>query len=121
MDDLWRRGRPTRVREVRESFAGSLAYTTVMTTLDRLYKKGLLERSKEGRAFLYAPRASREALDRGFLSRLVGGLLGRDPRTARPVLSTLVQAVSQRDRQLLEDLERLVSEERRRLAAKGGR
>ena len=40
-------------RQVLESFSGrrSLAYTTIVTVLDRLYKKGLLKRRKEGKAF----------------------------------------------------------------------
>src|ERR1700684_2081991 len=52
---------------VRELLAGGrirLAYTTVMTTLDRLFKKGLLDRTEEGRAFRYAPRFSREEMHR---------------------------------------------------------
>ena len=53
------------VREVRSGLGDGLAYTTVMTTLDRLYKKGLLERQRDGRAFRYAARASREALAAG--------------------------------------------------------
>ena len=118
MEHLWQRGRPACVREVHDSFGASLAYTTLMTTLDRLHKKGLLERSKQGRAFLYAPQVSREALERGLLSRLLDGLLGRDRGTVRPALSTFVEAVSQRDRRLLEDLARLVAEERRRLSRK---
>jgi predicted transcriptional regulator len=119
MDDLWERGRPVSVREVQEALGGVLAYTTLMTTLDRLYKKGLLERSKGGRAFLYAPRLSREQLQRGLLTRALDGLLGRGTEAARPVLSTLVEAVGQHDRQLLDELERIVAEERRRLGGKG--
>lgn len=114
MEHLWERGRPARVRDVHDSFGASLAYTTLMTTLDRLHKKGLLERSKQGRAFVYAPQVSREALRRGLLGRLLDGLLGRDPQAARPALSTFVEAVGRRDRRLLEDLARLVAEERRR-------
>ena len=45
-------------REVWEELAGGRAYTTVMTTLDRLYQKGQLVREKEGRAWRYAPPLS---------------------------------------------------------------
>jgi len=121
MDDLWGRGRPASVRDVREGLGADLAYTTLMTTLDRLYKKGLLERTKDGRAFLYAPRVSREQLQRGLLTRVLDELLGRGTETARPVLSTLVEAVSQADRQLLDQLERMVAEERRRRGGKDRR
>jgi|SRR6266545_665757 len=120
MDDLWGRGRSASVREVREALGTTFAYTTLMTTLDRLYKKGLLERTKDGRAFLYAPRVSREQLQRGLLSRVLDELLGRaTTETARPVLSTLVEAVSQADRQLLDELERMVADARRRRGGKG--
>ena len=121
MDDLWDRGRPASVRDVWEGRQTDLAYTTLMTTLDRLYKKGLLERTKDGRAFLYAPRVSREQLQRGLLTRFLDELLGRGTETARPVLSTLVEAVSQADRQLLDQLERMVAEERRRRGGKDRR
>src|SRR5262252_2991314 len=60
---LWRRGNAT-VRELIEDDKLELAYTTVMTTLDRLYKKGLLSRAAEGRAFRYSPTLTQEELQR---------------------------------------------------------
>ena len=114
MDHVWEVGRPLRVSDVHAAFRASFAYTTLMTTLDRLYKKGLLGRRKSGRAFLYSARLSREALHRRVARRAFDALLGRDPRSARPVLSTLVEAVGDRDREMLDELERLVTEERRR-------
>ncbi len=62
MDVLWDRGRPATVREVAETLHDrELAYTTVMTVLDRLAGKGMVERDRAGRAWLYRPAASREA------------------------------------------------------------
>ncbi len=119
MDDLWGRGRPASVRDVREALGAALAYTTLMTTLDRLYKKGLLERTKDGRAFVYTPRVSRDQLQRGLLTRALDGLLGRGTEAARPVLSTLVETVGRHDRQLLDELERMVADERKRRGGKG--
>ena len=119
MDDLWGRGRPASVRDVREGLGAALAYTTLMTTLDRLYKKGLLERTKDGRAFVYTPRVSRDQLQRGLLTRALDGLLGRGTEAARPVLSTLVETVGRHDRQLLDELERMVADERKRRGGKG--
>jgi predicted transcriptional regulator len=106
---------PRNVREVHDAFGASLAYTTLMTTLDRLYKKGLLARRKEKRAFFYAARLSREQLQRGLATGVLESLLGLDLEAARPVLSTLVETVSQRDGTLLEELEKLVAEKRRQL------
>src|SRR6266699_975916 len=50
-------GRPLRPGEVRERVGGGLAYTTVLTILSRLHAKGVLERRKAGRAYVYAPVA----------------------------------------------------------------
>src|SRR3982751_2044014 len=61
---LWTRGDAT-VRELIADAAVEGAYTTIMTTLDRLYKKGLLERSPEGRAFRYRPKQSEAELQQG--------------------------------------------------------
>lgn len=60
MDRLWAREAPTSVREVWEGLQErDLAYNTVLTVIDNLYKKGWLARERHGRAFLYAPVASR--------------------------------------------------------------
>jgi BlaI family transcriptional regulator, penicillinase repressor len=52
------------VRDVRQALVEdrNLAYTTVMTVLDRLEKRGGVSRRKQGRHFLYAPKVSRETL-----------------------------------------------------------
>lgn len=63
MDRMWAANRPVSVREVLADLCGdrTLAYTTVMTVMDNLYRKGWLTREREGRAYLYRPSASREA------------------------------------------------------------
>ena len=114
MDEAWRRG-VVSVREVYRAFDERMAYTTLMTTLDRLYKKGLLERRKEGRAFLYSPRVSREQLERGVAEDVIDGLLGRGAESVEPVLACIVDTVSDHDRALLDELDRLVQEKRREL------
>jgi BlaI family transcriptional regulator, penicillinase repressor len=65
LNALWSLGEGN-VRAVREMLAGdrALAYTTVMTVLERLVRRGLSTRRKSGRAFLYAPAISRDALRR---------------------------------------------------------
>ena len=62
MDVLWRSAEPLRVRDVRDRLAPArpLAYTTVMTVLDNLHRKGFTEREMTGRAYRYRPAASRE-------------------------------------------------------------
>lgn len=65
MEVLWTAGRPCSVREVLDALNGRLdrplAYTTVMTVLARLTEKGVLDRTAQGRAFLYVPAVSDEA------------------------------------------------------------
>lgn len=65
MQHLWTAARPLLVREVLDEVNSggrdkALAYTTVMTVLDNLHRKGLVDREKDGRAFRYAPTMSRE-------------------------------------------------------------
>jgi predicted transcriptional regulator len=110
MDAVWSRGGEVSVREIHAAFQARLAYTTVMTTMDRLYKKGLLDRRKEGRAFLYAARLNR----RQFVLQAGAGLLrGLLESEGEPALSFLVDAVTDRDRDLLDRLERLIREKKR--------
>jgi predicted transcriptional regulator len=61
MDRLWERGRPALVREILDELSGDrpLAYTTVMTVMDNLYRKGWLRRELDGRAWRYEPTGSR--------------------------------------------------------------
>jgi BlaI family transcriptional regulator, penicillinase repressor len=61
MATLWPLGQAT-VREIREALAPrrARAYTTIMTIMDRLARKGIVERSKSGRAYVYRPRLTAE-------------------------------------------------------------
>jgi predicted transcriptional regulator len=113
LDELWARGSAT-VREVVEKACQGLAYTTVMTTLDRLFKKDLLTRSEEGRAFRYAPRFSREELQREAVGHALRQLLDASPASSLP-LSFLVEILGERDAELLDDLRKLVESKRREL------
>lgn len=109
---VWNDGE-TSVREACERLGSTVAYTTVMTTLDRLFKKGLLARRKVGRAFVYRAAATRGELEGAVASELVQSLLQRNGGEAVPILSSLVDAVSDRDRALLDELERLIRQKRR--------
>jgi len=110
---LWDGPAEATVREIQRDFPGT-AYTTLMTTLDRLYKKGVLDRCKHGRAYLYSARFTRSGLQ-AYLARdafeaLLDG--GRTRASLRPLLSSFVEAVSRRDAELLDDLEKLVRDRR---------
>jgi len=114
LEALWARGDAT-VRDLVDSGCGDLAYTTVMTTLDRLFKKGLLTRLEEGRAFRYTPRFSREEMHREAAGHAFRQLLDASPASSLP-LSFLVEILGERDAQLLEDLRKLVETKRRALS-----
>jgi predicted transcriptional regulator len=113
---VWERG-DTTVRDVCARLEPPIAYTTVMTTMDRLFKKRLLLRHKVGRAFVYRAVATREELEGAIAGELVQTLLQTDGSEPLPILSSLVDAVSDRDRALLDELERLVREKRRAIDA----
>lgn len=114
MDVLWS-GQEFAVREVQAQLAKPIAYTTVMTTLDRLFKKGFVNRRRQGRAFLYTAAYGRHELRATVTSGLLGSLLDNASTTATPVLSNLVDMVAERDDRLLDELERLVRDKRERI------
>lgn len=113
MEELWARGTAT-VRELYEEDKQNLAYTTVMTTLDRLYKKRLLNRVVEGRAFRYAPRQTQQELQRAAAVEGIRQLLASEASSSLP-LSYLVEALSDHDAELLDELQELVERKRREL------
>ncbi len=118
LETVWERGSAT-VRELTESGDMNLAYTTLMTTLDRLYKKNLLSRQAEGRAFRYTPRLTREEMHRQAAEEAFRQMLDASPASSLP-LSYLVEIVSEHDSQLLDDLSRLVESKRRELRSGAG-
>jgi predicted transcriptional regulator len=95
LDALWGRKDEARVRDLQPSFP-DIAYTTLMTTLDRLHRKGVLDREPDGRAFAYRPRVTR----------------------AEAVLSFLIDDLGDLDADALDALERLVRARRRELEEK---
>jgi predicted transcriptional regulator len=113
---LWECGSAT-VRELIDDCNIHLAYTTVMTTLDRLYKKKLLNRIVEGRAFRYSPRQTKEDLQKEAASQAIRQLLRSSAASSLP-LSFLVEAVSEHDAKLLEHLQELVERKRREMQSK---
>lgn len=88
MEQLWAaadaESTPISVREVHESLAETrdLAYTTVMTVLDRLTKKGFVQRERDGRAWRYVPSQTREQLTAETLHHTLSSLSGTDRTSA---------------------------------------
>jgi predicted transcriptional regulator len=121
METIWRHPGPATgvsVRDIHLAFNERLAYTTLMTTLDRLHKKGLLDRRKQGRAFFYSPRFSPDEFERGVARNVIAMLLGRGADGVEPILACIIDAVSEHDRAMLDELDRLIKEKRRELERK---
>ncbi len=110
---LWARGPAATVRDACAAFPQH-AYTTLMTTLDRLHRKEVLQRGRHGRAFAYAPRFSRAQWIGERASREFGDLLAAGAGRAA-ILSHFVSAVGRQDARMLDELDSLVQAERRRL------
>jgi predicted transcriptional regulator len=110
MNLLWQRPNQT-VVEVEERLRRKrqIAHTTVLTTLDRMHRKGLLTREKQGKAFVYAPNYSRKQFELGLAQEVLGALLGG---MGEPVLSTFIDLVSEDDTKL-DRLEALIKEKRK--------
>jgi predicted transcriptional regulator len=114
LNEIWRREEVS-VREVYLAFGESIAYTTVMTTLDRLFKKNLLTRRKDKRAFVYLPAVSQDEFEQGIWEDVIDGLLDHEGDQVQPILACIVDAVSERDRELLDELDRLIKQKRKEL------
>jgi predicted transcriptional regulator len=114
MEILWSNGASS-VRDVVPKLSRSLAYTTVMTTLDRLFKKGLLDRHKSDRAFVYSPHFSHQEWERRRAGNLVAGFLSGPNPSRELLLSCLLDAVGEHDAKLLDELEKKVRTRRKEL------
>jgi predicted transcriptional regulator len=88
----------------------SLVYTTIAKVIDRLRGKGLIQRERHGKAFVYRARIARENVERARAQDAVNRLLGPAPRAA---VAALVDAVDAVDPKLLDELERAVAAHRR--------
>ena len=114
MDVVWRTGATT-VKQAQSTLPRAIAYTTVMTTLDRLFKKGFVTRTRSGRAFVYRAVRTREETEAAVAEGMMSGLFAGP--SAMPILSNLVDAVGSQDggADLLDALEEMVREKRRRI------
>jgi predicted transcriptional regulator len=110
MEELWQRAGQT-VSEVEQRLQRqrTIAHTTVLTTLDRLHRKGYLARERQGKAFVYAARFTREEFERAMAEEVLGGLLGQ---FSVPALSAFVDLIAD-DPGALDRLEAMIRAKRR--------
>jgi predicted transcriptional regulator len=114
LEALWSIDAPSCVRDIQPQFPG-VAYTTLMTTLDRLFRKGTLKREKSGRAFYYSPKGTRQELISELAGSAFATMLPIDAASVRPIMSMFVETVGERDHALLDELEELVRARREEL------
>lgn len=110
MELVWTES-PLSVRTACDRLAGDHAYTTIMTTMDRLHKKRLLRRHKDGNAFLYEPAMDRAEYQRRVVEAALTPLLEQG---AAPVLAAFVEVAAELDEDHLARLEALIADHRRR-------
>ncbi|MCO5972546.1 BlaI/MecI/CopY family transcriptional regulator [Actinoallomurus soli] len=96
---LWNGGRPMSPGDVQAVLPGDPAYTTVMTTLARLHRKGLATRTRAGRGFVYSPNVDEAAHTATAMHDL---LSRRSDRAA--VLARFVSELTPEDEVLLQRL-----------------
>jgi predicted transcriptional regulator len=110
MDHLWD-SPSSSVREVWQQLSGErpLAYTTVMTTMDRLFQKGLLRREKAGKAFRYRARFSRQEFEELLTEEVLRGLTNAPNEC---LLSAFLDLMWERDPGSLDRLEQMIREKR---------
>jgi len=118
MHILWSGG-GSNVRDVVQRLERPLAYTTVMTTLDRLYKKGLLDRYRQDRAFVYSARLSQQEWKRRQAESIAARFLAGAPASRDLLISSFLDAVGENDAVLLDELEKKIRKKRKELF-KGG-
>ena len=111
MSIVWQHPTVT-AREVCDRMTGSRerAYTTVMTTLDRLHRKGLLGRRKDGGAWRYEASFTKPEYERALADQLAAKILADHGDTA---LSAFIDAAEKVDDELLDKLARLIANRRK--------
>jgi len=114
MEVLWRQPRLDARSVVGQLSGRKPSLSTAQSTLERLYRKGLLDREKRGKTYYYSALVSRS----GLLARLMGDVIHllHDGRM-ETILSSFVSVAADMNEQSLDDLERLIARRRKNQAA----
>ena len=99
------------VQEVINHLGGDLNYKTTMTVLNRLVDKGVLQREKSGRAFVYSATSTRHDLLAGVFDRMVRGMFNTEFREI--ALAQMVETAESLDPQILDDLSNLIQQRKK--------
>ncbi len=109
MNVIWERGNGT-VSEVKKDLNNRYAHTTIMTVLDRLYKKGILNREKEGKGYRYYPILSKDEFEKLVAKKVLNGLTKSNRSITLTAFEGLVENLSSDE---LERLKKLIQEKER--------
>ena len=111
MEIIWQKGELT-VRQVYEMLQEkrTIAYTTVMTVMSRLADKGLLQKIKEGNAFLYRAPSTKEEFTRSTLKKVINELMAD---FSAPAISQFLDSIEDADPEKMEELSRLIEKKRK--------
>ncbi len=111
MELVWQKGIAS-VREIHEVLERdrNIAYTTVMTVMSRLSDKGILEKERDGKHYLYKPAASKKEFSQTMFTSVISGLKSD---LGSQALAFFVDSLSE-DNSTLDELERLIQEKRKR-------
>ena len=119
MNIVWAHGESC-VQDVLQRLDTKLAYTTVMTTMDRLFKKGILTRRRADRAFLYSAVLPKPEWERQVANSLISRYL-EGVHSPELLVSSFVDALGKHDELLLDELERKIRKKRKDRDRKKGR
>ncbi|HEY6562582.1 MAG TPA: BlaI/MecI/CopY family transcriptional regulator [Polyangiaceae bacterium] len=111
LDTLWANSEPLSVRDALRQIRRRppLAYTTVLTVLDRLHEKGLVHRHKQGRAFLYRPALTKAE----WLGQRAARVLASENREGPAVLAAFLDSAERADPKIVNELAQLIAARRR--------
>lgn len=118
MSVVWELGAAS-VQQVAARLGTSLAYTTVMTTLDRLFRKGLLQREKQNRAFVYSAVLSPKDVEGRRAADMIRRFFSETNVRPEVLVSCLIDAVHHYDTELLDKLDSTIQSARTRLQQNG--
>jgi len=116
METIWKIGSGS-VHEIAERLSTKLAHTTVMTFVVRLHRKGMLQRQKKDRGYIYSPRLSAREMEHRRAAELIRRFFSDSTQHPDLLLSCFVEALHQYDTELLNQLEARISDARRASAA----
>ena len=106
MEILWEKKEAT-VRQIKDELSKdkeNYAYTTIMTIMDRLYKKGILDRRKEGKGYIYFPRVSKEEFEKLVTEKVISDIVKAHPETAIAAFGGVIEELSEDEIKKLKEM-----------------